>query len=123
LRVRWLPQPDTETFAFVPVFSESLCHNDAESLDAGLEPACVRACPTDTLVFGDFGDVESSLVQGATRLKARRIEPDEAPEANDLKRDVVYRDLPKWVGGKLNLGAALDPRDDDPIYEQTRGQS
>ena len=40
------------------------------------------------------------------------------PDATDLKKDVVYRDLPPWVGGKLNRGAGLDPRDEDPIYEQ-----
>jgi hypothetical protein len=35
-----------------------------------------------------------------------------------LKRDVQYRGLPDWVGEKLNRGAALDHRDEDPIYEQ-----
>ena len=32
--------------------------------------------------------------------------------------DVVYLELADWVSEKLNRGAELDPRDDDPIYEQ-----
>ena len=31
---------------------------------------------------------------------------------------LVYRALPDWVSGKLNRGAELDPRDEDPTYEQ-----
>lgn len=115
LRVRWLPRPDADTYAFVPVFSESLCHDDRESLEAGLEPACVRACPTDALVFGDFADAESAVAREAASPETRALE---APEAKDLKRDVVYRALPAWVGTRINQGAALDPRDEDPIYEQ-----
>ena len=118
IRVRWLPRPDADTYAFVPVFSESLCHDDGESLAAGLERACVRAFPTDALVFGDLAAASSPLALAAAGPEARRIVSEEAPDATDLKENVVYRDLPDWVGGKLNQGAALDPRDEDPLYEQ-----
>jgi Fe-S-cluster-containing dehydrogenase component len=118
LRVRWLPRPDADTYAFVPVFSESLCHNDRESLTAGLEPACVRACPTDALAFGDLADATSCVARAVARKDTRPIERAEAPEAKDLKIDVGYRGLADWMGGKLNQGAALDTRDEDPIYEQ-----
>lgn len=115
LRVRWLPRPDASTYAFVPVFSESLCHFDTESTRAGLDPACVRACPTDALIFGDREDSESPVARIAALAEARDLE---APEADDLKQDVVYLGLEDWVGSHLNRGAALDPRDEDPIYEQ-----
>lgn len=118
MRVRWLPRPDADTYAFLPVFSETGCHDDAESLEAGLEPACVRACPTDALAFGDLADPASSVARTAASGSTRRLEELDAPDARDLKRDVLYRALPDWVGEKLNQGAALDPRDEDPIYEQ-----
>ena len=118
LRVRWLPRPDADTYAFLPVFSETRCHDAAESLAAGLEPACVRACPTDALAFGDLADPASALARAAASGSTRRLEELDAPDATDLKRDVFYRALPDWVGEKLNQGAGLDPRDEDPIYEQ-----
>jgi Fe-S-cluster-containing dehydrogenase component len=115
LRVRWLPRPDGRTYAFVPVFSEALCHDDAESTSAGLDPACVRACPTDALAFGDLADENTRVSRAARSDRSRRLE---APEAKDLKQDVVYLELEDWVSGKMNRGAELDPRDEDPIYEQ-----
>ncbi len=115
LRVRWLPRPDAETYAFVPVFSESRCTDDPESTGVGLAPACVRACPTDALVYGDLDADGDRAAELARRPDARELV---APEAADLKRDVRYLALADWVGGRLHRGAALDPRDEDPIYEQ-----
>ena len=109
LRVRWLPRPDGRTYAFVPVFSETLCTGDPESLAMGFDPACVRACPTDALRYGEASDA----------LRAREVTSALAgPDADDLKQDVQYLGLEGFEADHLHRGAALDPRDPDPIYEQ-----
>ncbi len=113
LRVRWLPRPDGKSYAFVPVFSASLCGGDPESLAVGLDPACVRACPTDALVYGER---ESDPI--AALVEAHETEPLSGPEATDLKQNVTYIGLAGFEGRELHRGAALDPRDPDPIYEQ-----
>ena len=113
LRVRWLPRPDAATYAFVPVWSESLCTGDPESLSAGLDPACVRACPTDAIVYG-----EATTPALADLLARTDAGPLAGPEAKDLKQNVTYVGLAGFEGDQLHRGAALDPRDPDPIYEQ-----
>ena len=113
LRVRWLPRPEGQTWAFVPVFSEQLCGGDPASLAAGIDPACVRACPTEALVYGDRHSAD--LV---SLLEKHPSGPLQGPEANDLKRNVTYIGLAGFEGDELYRGAALDPRDPDPIYEQ-----
>lgn len=115
LRVRWLPRPDAGTYAFVPVFSETLCEEDVESARVDLDPACVRACPTDALAFGDLAESDSPIARFFADQDTREIT---GPDATDLKGNVAYRGLEPWVSEKLNRGAALDPRDEDPIYEQ-----
>ena len=113
LRVRWLPRPDGRTWAFVPVFSESLCGGDPESLAAGLDPACVRACPTDALVYGERAGEAVASILGRHETRALS-----GPEATDLKKNVTYVGLAGFEGEQLHRGAALDPRDPDPTYEQ-----
>jgi Fe-S-cluster-containing dehydrogenase component len=113
LRVRWLPRPEGQTWAFLPVFSERLCGGDPASLAAGMDPACVRACPTDALVYGERDSAD--LLSLLERHEADSLT---GPEAVDLKRNVTYLGLAGFEGRELYRGAALDPRDPDPIYEQ-----
>lgn len=115
LRVRWLPEPEGRAHAFVPVFSEEHCHEDPQSLAAGFQPACVRACPTKALIFGDAADAGSQLRASMEQQPTRELS---APGADDLKSGVHYVGAEAWIDAKLNRGAALDPRDEDPIYEQ-----
>ena len=115
LRVRWLPRPTNGTYAFVPVFSESLCRADPASTAAGMVPACVRACPTGALAFAGAAVRTDNFAAVYEHPSAR---PLEAPEADDLKRGVRYLGAEDWFADKLYRGAELDRRDEDPIYEQ-----
>lgn len=114
MRVRWLPHPDKPTISFLPVFDDSLCDLGTNRAGAGLPPACVAACPTEALVFGDRADPESRLSKLTKKLDARPIESAEA----NLKEGVVYVGQESWQGDSINKGCELDPRDPDIIYEQ-----
>lgn len=45
-------------------------------MDAGLEPACVQACPTDALLFGDMNDPESEISKVAAENAIQVIKPE-----------------------------------------------
>ena len=36
-------------------------------MDAGLEPACVLACPTGAIMFGDLNNPESSIAKALAK--------------------------------------------------------
>lgn len=40
------------------------CHH---RIDAGLQPACVEACPTGAILFGDLNDPESQLAKSVAK--------------------------------------------------------
>ena len=42
-----------------------------EDFERALNPACVNACPTETLVFGDLNDSESKVVREIEKHEGR----------------------------------------------------
>ncbi len=79
-----------------------------------MQPACVDACPTDALVFGDMADPSSEIATSARDLNAAPFKPGEA----NLKKGVLYVAHESWQESAVNKGCELDPRDPDIIYEQ-----
>jgi len=49
------------------------CHH---RVDAGLEPACVEACPTDAILFGDLNDPESEISKAVAENAVQVIKPE-----------------------------------------------
>ncbi|MCA9668660.1 MAG: 4Fe-4S dicluster domain-containing protein [Myxococcales bacterium] len=46
----------------------------------GKDPACVEVCPTESLVFGDLGDPESSLAKLLARRQHETLKPEQGTE-------------------------------------------
>ncbi len=114
MRVRWLPRPDRPTIAFVPLFDGSLCDFGVNRRSYGMQPACVDACPTHALTFGDADDPEAEV---ARLTRDHDAKPLNAPEAN-LKDGVLYIGAEEWQHKAIHKGCELDRRDEDIIYEQ-----
>ena len=53
------------------------CHH---RVDAGLVPACVEACPTGTLLFGDLNDPESEISRAVAENAVQVIKPESGTE-------------------------------------------
>jgi formate dehydrogenase iron-sulfur subunit len=45
-----------------------------DRLQGGLEPACAKACPTDSILFGDLDDLRERADKRATLLRERGVE-------------------------------------------------
>ncbi|MFT5587595.1 MAG: Fe-S-cluster-containing dehydrogenase component [Cognaticolwellia sp.] len=114
LRVRWLPDPKDGTMAFLPLFNASQCDYGADRSQVGLPPACVGACPTGALIFGD------STSKAITAQKTAGAEPLAWPA--DSKPGVLYRGAQPWQAEQLNNGVMPHHDDPDPIYEMGKGQ-
>lgn len=86
------------------------CDLCSHRLEAGMQPACVEACPTEVLVFGDENDPASAI----SRFRARH-----QSELTVLKREentlpaVQYRGIgsvvPRAMERKLPKGRNHDP--------------
>lgn len=109
MRVRWLQDPGSAQMTFLPLFSEAHCDRCAHRQAVGRAPACVSACPTTALVFGDAGDPEIVEASRETRELQQRA---------DTQRGVRYRGHHDWQEARLNRGVALDPADEDITYAQ-----
>ncbi len=48
-------------------------HDGRELEDGDVQPACVQACPTSALVFGDLHDTDSQVAQAADSDRAFRL--------------------------------------------------
>lgn len=51
----------------------SWCHH---RVDAGLKPACVMACPTEAIIFGDLNDPESEVAKSVAKNAVQVIKPE-----------------------------------------------
>lgn len=106
MRVRWQQRPDRLTLAFLPVFDADSCDFGRNRRSAGLQPACVAACPTGALVFDESGSDPAA--------------PGDQPLAASVptRAGVRYRGLEPWQAGAIGAGAALSSDDDEIIYER-----
>jgi len=64
------------------------CHH---RVDAGLEPACVNACPTRALIFGDINDPESEIAKtlASNAVQVLKPEKDTHPHVFYIGADTV----------------------------------
>ncbi len=64
------------------------CHH---RVDVGLEPACVNACPTRALIFGDMNDPESEIskVLASNAVQVLKPERDTLPHVFYIGADAV----------------------------------
>ncbi len=66
------------------------CHH---RVDAGLDPACVEACPTGAILFGDLNDPDSPIAKAVARNPVQSIKADMGTRPYTfyigLDRDVV----------------------------------
>lgn len=66
------------------------CHH---RVDAGLEPACVVACPTGAILFGDLNDPESALAKAVAKNAVQVIKAELGTQPHtfyiDLDQDAV----------------------------------
>jgi len=111
MRVRWMEDPVDGRMAFLPVFDAGTCDSGEGRGRFGLAPACVAACPTSALIFGDREDPNDPVI-AAAQAGSPLSEPGET------KTGVLYIGHEAWQEEKLNAGAALHPNDEDIIYEQ-----
>jgi Fe-S-cluster-containing dehydrogenase component len=86
-----------------------LCHGRTA---AGLLPACVEACPTEALRFGDLDDLDGDVARYADAHGASSLRPE-----HGTRPTVQYVGLEPWMGKKAH-GVQLHESDNDIVYER-----
>lgn len=81
--------------------------------EAGMDPACVASCPSETLRFGDLDDPNDPVAKLA-KLHGARPMRDEA----ETKPSVLYIDFDAEVEKALTGGIQLSSEEDEIIYVQ-----
>jgi molybdopterin-containing oxidoreductase family iron-sulfur binding subunit len=61
------------------------CTLCSHRIEAGVLPACVQACPSQAMIFGDHDDPESALSKAVSKGRARDLK-----EELKLDPSVVY---------------------------------
>src|SRR6185436_20036382 len=90
----------------------TLCY---DRLKDGLEPACAKACPTDSIQFGGLADLKERAVRRVEQLHARGQESAYhygAEEAGGLNASFILLRPPETYGlpSKPRVGSANVPR-------------
>lgn len=67
------------------------CELCKHRIEAGLEPACVSACPTEALIFGNMRDPESAISRALATNPVQVLKPDRAtfPQVYYIAADVA----------------------------------
>ena len=91
-----------------------LCNLCTQRTDVGLQPACVEACPTEALLFGDLGDENSDVSSYADAQGAKALRPE-----HGTKPTVSYVGLEKWMEQDAR-GVQLQEGENDIIYERKK---
>jgi tetrathionate reductase subunit B len=87
------------------------CNFCTQRTSVGMQPACVEACPTDALRFGDMGDAGSEVALIAAREKAVAFREDKG-----TRPSVVYIGHEKWMENAVK-GVQLSDGENGIIYE------
>jgi len=88
------------------------CNLCTPRTEVGLQPACVEACPTEALRFGDLGDLNSAVSTIADRDHAQPLRPQ-----HGTKPTIRYVGLQPWMEQQAK-GVQLSDSDNDIVYER-----
>lgn len=74
--------------------SAEKCNFCSHRIDSGLQPACVSACPTQAILFGDMNDPESAVSQliATEKTQVRRPEKGTSPKLFYVEADETNLD-------------------------------